>query len=179
MRVLPAACIAVLLIPALAAADSKNPGDYALRIHIFQRSETNFYRYRSEEEAKGQGRANLFENGEPHAVDFTFDCSQKLLSSFGAETYPAKWKKPGQELTVLLPVFGRTGKYFTCDLKTDVKDFAYYSHNGLRSEPVADFKAWMVKHHYDPEHGLDQPTAESAARTSAPPPAPPPPAVQP
>jgi hypothetical protein len=140
-------------------AESKNPADYPLRIHILGKNQTTFYHNRSAEEAKGEGRANLFENSEAHGVDFTFDCSEKLKASFGFETYPAKWKKPRQELTVLLPVFGKSNAFFTCNLKTDVKDFAYATRNGrMTSEPVADFKKWMIKHDYDPEHGKNTPT---------------------
>ncbi len=61
-----------------------------MRLPIFNRSETNFYHNRLEEEAKGGGRANLCENSEPHGVDFSFECEQKLRSSVGYETYPAK-----------------------------------------------------------------------------------------
>ncbi len=178
MRLLPTAALCFLLVPPALAGESKNPADYPLRIHIFNRSETTFYHHRQEEEAKGEGRANLFENGEPHGVDFSFECSEKLKSSFGYETYAAKWKKPRQTLVVLLPVFGKTGSYFTCDLKTDVKDFAYMSHNGnMQSEPVAEFKAWMAKHDYDPEHGKNTPTHLSAPPATQPasnPAAPPP-----
>ncbi len=147
-------CIALLFAPVPFHAESKNPGDYPLRLHIFARSETNFYHNRLEDEAKGDGRANLFANGEVHALDFNFDCGEKVKSSFGYETYPAKWKKPNQELVVLMPVFGKTGSYFTCNFKTDVKDYAYTMHDGrMSSEPIADYEAWMAKHNYDPEHG--------------------------
>ena len=151
------ACL--LFPPAVALAESKNPADYPLRVHIFSRSETTFYHDRLAEESKGEGRANLFANGDVRGLDFSFECSEKLKSSFGYETYPAKWKKPDQELVVLLPVFGKTGSYFTCNLKTAVKDFAYRSHDGrMGSESTAEFKAWMRKHDYDPEHGKDVPT---------------------
>ena len=147
-----------LLTPIVLHAESKNPADYPLRIHILGKNQTTFYHNRYAEEAKGEGRADLFENSEARGVDFTFDCSEKLKASFGFETYPAKWKKPNQELTVLLPVFGKTGAYFTCNLKTDVKDFAYAMRNGqMISEPVADYKKWMIKHDYDPEHGKNTP----------------------
>ena len=135
-RVAKLLCIS-LLTPIALHAESKNAADYPLRLHVLGRNETTFYHNRYAEEAKGEGRANLFENSDAHGVDFTFDCSEKLRASFGYETYPAKWKKPGQELTVLLPVFGRANAYFTCNLKTDVKDFAYAAHDGkIRSEPV-------------------------------------------
>jgi hypothetical protein len=151
-------CLSVCLAATIVQAESKNPADYPLRVHIFGRSQTTFYHNRYAEEAKGDGRANLFENGEARGVDFSFDCSEKLRASFGYETYPAKWKKPGRELAVLMPVFGKSGSYFTCDFKTDVKDFAYASgNNGMQSEPVAEFKTWMVNHDYDPEHGKNMP----------------------
>ncbi len=158
MRFFRFIALLTILVSTLSFADSKDPADYPLRIHVFNRSQTTFYHNRLEDEAKGEGRANLFENGEPRGVDFSYECSEKVKPSFGFETYPAKWKKQGQELVVLMPVFGKAGKYFTCNFKTDLKDFAYMAHNGqLRSEPSADFKAWMQKHDYDPEHGKNEP----------------------
>lgn len=158
MRRVLALCVWLLLAAPTLHADSKDPADYPLRIHIFTRSETNFYRREYVDESKGEGRANVFENGTPHGVDFSFECSDKLKSSFGYETYRARWKKPGKELTVLLPVFGKTGDYFTCTLKTDVKDFAYRERDGkLGEQAVEEYKTWMLQHDYDPEHGRDLP----------------------
>jgi hypothetical protein len=158
-----------LLTPIVLHAESKNPADYPLRIHVFGRNETTFYHNRYAEEAKGEGRANIFENGEARGVDFTFDCSEKLKASFGYDTYPARWKKPGQELVVLLPVFGKTNAFFTCNFKTDVKDFAYLRHNDkMTSEPVAEYKKWMAKHDYDPEHGKNAPTKPQQGEEPAP-----------
>ena len=165
---------ALLVTPSLAPlahAESKNPADYPLRVHVFRRSETTFYTHRQTDEAKGEGRANLFENGEPKGIDFQFECPEKMETSSGYETYPARWKKPNEELVVLLPEFGKPNKYFTCDFKIQKKDFAYYSHNGtLSTEPTANFKSWMAKHDYDPEHGKDVPTP-SGPSPDAPPPA--------
>lgn len=158
-RTAAALCAFALLASTSLSAESRNPAEYPLRVHIFNRTETNFYQHRQLDEAKGQGRANLFANGEVHAVDFNFECEQNLRPSLGFETYPAKWKKQGKELVVLLPVFGKAGAFFTCNLQTDPKDFAYASRKGQVSpEPAADFKAWMTKHNYDPEHGKNQPT---------------------
>lgn len=159
MRLRPSLLTALCLLPIALHAESKNPADYPLRVHIFNRSETNFHHNRMLDESKGEGRANLFANGDVHALDFNFECSAKLKPSFGYETYPAKWKKPGEELVILLPVFGKTGNYFTCNFKTDVKDFAYLQHDGIMSsETPAQFKTWMIKHDYDPEHGKNIPT---------------------
>jgi hypothetical protein len=161
-RTFPILLCAALVISATAVhADDKNPADYPLRLHIFNREEATHYHRGIEDFSQGTGRANLFANGEVHAVDFHFDCGQKIERSIGFETYMAKWRKPGQKLTVLFPVFGQSGKYFTCDLDTDVKpDVAYFTHNGsINTEPIVAFKAWMQKHNYDPEHGKNAPTS--------------------
>ena len=177
-----------------ALADSKNPADYPLRLHIFGRSQTEFYysRMRSLDETQGDGRANLYENGEARGLDFNYQCSYKVRASFGYETYPARWKKQGKTLVVLLPVFGQSGKFFTCDFNADMKDFAYaQGKNGLHSEPVAEFKLWMQRHDYDPEHGKEVPVrgngngdrspmpAPEGSGEAGPPPPPPPPAGSP
>ena len=178
-----------------ALADSKNPADYPLRLHIFGRSQTEFYysRMRSLDETQGDGRANLYENGEARGLDFNYQCSYKVRASFGYETYPARWKKQGKTLVVLLPVFGQSGKFFTCDFNADMKDFAYaQGKNGLHSEPVAEFKLWMQRHDYDPEHGKEvpvrgngngdrspMPAPEGSGEAGPPPPPPPPPAGAP
>jgi hypothetical protein len=175
-RLLQFSAVFFLLFSAIATnADSKNIADYTLRIRVFSKDSTTFYHYRVEEESKGEGRGDLFEGADVHGVDFNFDCDQKFKASFGYETYPAKWKKPGQVLTVLLPVFGKSNTFFTCNFNTDVKDFAYVRHNGrLSSEPEARYQAWMAKHDYDPVHGMQSPTSLSAADAEEPADAPPP-----
>ena len=166
------------------SAESKNLADYPLRLHIFGRSQTSFYysRARSLDETQGDGRANLYENSEARGLDFNYQCSYKVRASFGYETYPARWKKQGKTLVVLMPIFGQSGKFFTCDFNADMKDFAYAEgKNGLRSEPVAQFKLWMQRHDYDPEHGKDVPVRGGGEQGPMPPPegsgeaAPPPP----
>ena len=106
-RLLPILLLASMVGTAM--AESHNPADYPLRVHIFRRSETTFYHNRQTEEAKGEGRANLFEGGEPKGIDFQFECETRLQTSSGYETFPAKWKKPGQELVILQPQFGKSG----------------------------------------------------------------------
>jgi hypothetical protein len=54
---------------------------------------------------------------------------------------------------------GKPGAMHPCELKVTMKDFAYYRRSGsLYTEPAGIFKQWMEKHHYDPEHGKNQPT---------------------
>lgn len=165
-------CASLGLCVPVVHAESHNPADYPLRIHIYRRSETTFYSHRETDEAKGEGRGNLFEGGQPKGVDFQFDCDQRMVTSSGFETFPAKWKKPGQELVILQPQFGKAG-YDTCRLKVLVKDFAYVSHNGvLSTEPQDVFRQWMTKHQYDPESGKNTPVqvgAPAGAPANAPP----------
>lgn len=154
-------------------AESHNPADYPLRIHIYRRNETTFYHNRQAEEAKGEGRANLFEGGVPKGIDFQFECDTKLQTSSGFETFPAKWKKPGQELVILQPQYGKNG-YDTCRVKVMVKDFVYVIHSGnLTTEPAEVFKQWMIRHDYDPEHGKNTPIQTTPAPASPPGAAPP------
>ncbi len=162
-RTLAFALLAMAAAPVV-LAESHNPADYPLRIHIYRRAETTFYHNRQTEEAKGEGRANLFEGGEPKGVDFQFECDTKLQTSSGFETFPAKWKKPGQELVILQPQFGKSG-FDTCHLKVMVKDFVYVARNGnLTTEPANLFKQWMTRHEYDPEHGKNMPVATGPAQ---------------
>ena len=152
----------------IGAAQSKKLDEYPLRVHIFRRAETTFYHMRVAEQAKGEGRANLFENSQARGMDFQFNCANQLQTSSGYETFPAKWKKPNQELEVLMPEFGKPDKYDKCKLQVQMKDFAYVQHNGvLGVEPSERFKEWMVKHDYDPERGKNTPTLSPASGQSA------------
>ena len=140
-------------------AESKDPADYPLRIHVISHNEATHYHNGVAESSAGEGRANLFENSEASGVDFAFNCLPAPRASSGFETFPARWKKPNRELVVLLPEIGKANHYSTCNFKVEMKDFAYYrTQNGLLStEPKAAFKDWMTQHSYDPEHGKDVP----------------------
>ena len=173
-RLLQFCAVFFLLLSATGTnADSKNIADYTLRIRVFSKDSTTFYSSRIVEESKGEGRGDIFEGVDVHGVDFNFACDEKFKASFEYETYPAKWKKPGQVLTVLLPVFGKSNTYFTCNFSTDVKDFVYIRQNGrMGSEPEARYKVWMAKHDYDPVHGKESPTKLDAEDPEAAPDAP-------
>lgn len=154
------------ILSSVALAGGRNLADYPLRVHIFQFNGFSHY-YRagggassSLNDVDGEGRANLYENGQPRGVDFSYHCTERLMVSPGFETYPARWKKAGRELEILMPVLGgKPGEMNSCELKVAVKaDSAYIRHNGLLSEePASVFKEWMVKHEYDPEHGQNEP----------------------
>ena len=151
---------ACLLLTAAAWAGRSNAADYPLRVHIYEFSAHSHYYDRSLQQVDGEGRANLFENGQPKGFDFSYQCGTRILASDGYETYMARWKKPGRELEILLPVMGgKPGEMNACDLKVGLKeDTVYHRHNGLLSEePAAKYKEWMDKHQYDPEHGKNEP----------------------
>ncbi|MGB7266013.1 MAG: hypothetical protein WBC92_10910 [Terracidiphilus sp.] len=153
------------LLSTIAHAGSRNPAGYPLRVHIFQFNGYSHY-YRpgggvssSLDEVDGEGRANLYENGQPRGFDFSYACSERLMVSPGFETYLARWKKANREVEILLPVMGgKPGEMNSCDLKVMMKDTVYVRNNGLVGEaPAAKFKDWMDKHQYDPEHGKNEP----------------------
>jgi hypothetical protein len=154
----------LLLSTSMLNGESKKAADYPIRIRIYSKDSTNFYYGRVMEESKGEGRGNIFEGDDLHGVDFSYSCAEKLKANFGYQTYPAKWKKQDKVLTVLLPVFGKTNTFYTCDLSTDIKDYVYVRQKGiLTSEPAEKFKGWMIKHDYDPVHGKNDPMSLSAA----------------
>lgn len=161
-----------LLLSTAALAGGHNAADYPLRVHIFNFNSHSHYYERSVEYVDGEGRANLYENGEPRGFDFSYRCGERLRGSAGFETYMARWKKPGRALEILEPRFGNPGAMDSCELKVDMKDTVYYRHNGgLDEEPAAVFKKWMDKHQYDPEHGKNEPVAPVPEAGSAPAPA--------
>jgi hypothetical protein len=159
-----------VLLSTVVLAGGRNLAEYPLRVHVYQFNGYSHYSYRVVDYVDGEGRANLFENGEPRGFDFKYRCGQRLRGSAGYETYPAKWKKPGKELEVLLPQFGKPDSFDSCDLVVLMKsDTVYRRSNGLLGEAsAAKYKEWMGQHQYDPEHGKNEPVAMGAAGASAP-----------
>ncbi|MFY9853918.1 MAG: hypothetical protein WAK26_08595 [Terracidiphilus sp.] len=150
--------LAVCIVLSTAVLAARNLADYPLRVHIYSHDSVSHYwgpgGARSLDGVDGEGRGNLFENGEPRGFDFRYYCGNRLMNSMGYETYPARWKKPGKEMQILLPADGGA-----CDFKVDVKpDVVYHRRNGyLEEQPAAKYKEWMIRHQYDPEHGMNLP----------------------
>jgi hypothetical protein len=158
-----------LLLSTTALASGRTAADYPLRVHIFEHNGHSHYYHQSLDSVDGEGRANLYENGLPHAFDFSYHCGDRLVNSMGYETYFARWKKPGKVLEILLPVMGKPGAGEACDLEVILKDAAYYKHNGLlNEEPIQVFKEWMDKRQYDPEHGMNEPLPVASGAAGAP-----------
>jgi hypothetical protein len=161
------------LFSGAAFAGGHSAADYTLRVHIFVHNSHSHYYHQALESVDGEGRANLYENGEPRGFDYSYRCGERIRNSPGYETYLARWKKHDQTLEILLPKMGKPGAMEACELKVEMKDFAYYRHDGnVDTEPTTAFKQWMEKHQYDPEHGKNEPTGappEPAATETNPP----------
>src|ERR1700689_5353460 len=126
-------CLTALAACALlsTAALGRNPADYPLRVHIYEHNAHSHYYHQVLDWVDGEGRANLFENGAPLAFDYSYRCTERLRNSPGFETYLAKWKKKDQTLEILLPKLGNPSATVSCDLKVEMKDFAYYRHGNV------------------------------------------------
>jgi hypothetical protein len=160
-----------LLFSTAALAGGYKLADYPLRVHIYSHNSHSHYYSptRSLDVVDGEGRANLFENGAPLGFEFSYRCGERLRNSDGFETYMARWKKPGRTLEILLPVLGKPNAADSCELKVEMKDgIAYRRHNGqMIEEPAAEFKEWMEKHQYDPEHGKNVPVMAAPKATGS------------
>lgn len=130
--------IGYLCIP-LRLEAKRELADYPLRLRILGSNwNHNGYGYHA------FGRANLFDDhGTPRAVEFTYDCADHLMASSGTESYPAKWKKPGQTLEVIFGQIGdKPNSFHSCEFKVAEKNFVFFRHNGeVGTESVQDFIA--------------------------------------
>jgi hypothetical protein len=147
--------------PVDVAASSLDPASFPLRVHIFSHTGVSHYNTTSQtalQVVEGEGRANLFENSQPRAFDFSYSCAARLLDSIGYETYLARWKTPGRELEIMQPATDKT-----CVLLAAVKEnIAYTGDNDhIEEESSAQFKQWMDANQYDPEHGKEIPAKPS------------------
>ncbi len=163
------------------SAGKFSASDFPLRVLIVFRNGVRHYHgmgggISSLEEVDGLGGADLFENGQPIGFDFNYNCAQPIIPTMGFETLMARWKKPGRVLQIVMPVMGKPGEMNSCDLNVNLKqDAVYIRRNGsVTEEPVAEFKEWMLKHQYDPEHGKNMPMSDTSARPASSQPAAPP-----
>jgi hypothetical protein len=153
------AVVGCLAVSTLESAGGPDPARYPLRVHIFKfnkraaRDEAGKKSSDTPEYVEGMGGADLFENGEPQGFQFSYDCIEGLKESSGYGTFPARWKKRGKTLEILLPQTRKPENLETCDLQVEMRPgLAFYWKNGaLAEESAAVLKAWMVKHQYDPE----------------------------
>jgi hypothetical protein len=159
------AAFVFVALPVLAGKFS--PADFPLRVHVVARNGIRHYYHagagiNSLDQVDGLGQANLYENSQPRGFDFNYSCGQPITPQMGYDTFMARWKKQDRVLEILMPVMGgKPGEMNSCDLNVSLKqDTVYVRRNGeISEEPAAQFKEWMVKHQYDPEHGKDEPVS--------------------
>jgi hypothetical protein len=77
----------------------------------------------------GYGRANLL-TPDVKGFDYTFDCGDPFLTNRGDEFYGARWKKQDERLEIVEERIGSGGKTEKCELKVELKAFAYMRKNG-------------------------------------------------
>jgi hypothetical protein len=77
----------------------------------------------------GYGRGNVVA-ADVKGFDYTFDCGDPFMATKGEEFYSARWKKPDQKLELIEERIGSGGKTEKCELKVDMKPFAYKRVNG-------------------------------------------------
>jgi hypothetical protein len=143
--------------PTEVAASSLNPSDFPLRIHVFVHNGISHYatpQQSGPELVEGEGRANLYEAGQPRGLDFSYRCQSRLMDSMGYETYLARWKTRDKELEIMQPAVDKT-----CVINVAMKEKVAYTGENEKVQlvPAAEFKQWMAKNQYDPEHGKDLP----------------------
>jgi hypothetical protein len=138
---------------------------YPLRVHIMKitaqprNSRNGKHLSDSPDYVDGMGVGDLFENGQPQALQFSYSCIDGLKSSSGYGTFPARWKKKDKTLEILQPETGKPENLESCDLHTELMPGTafYWKSGSLSQEPATVLKAWMVKHQYDPEKDRNDP----------------------
>jgi hypothetical protein len=77
----------------------------------------------------GYGRGNVLDT-DVKGFDYTYDCGDPFLTTKGEEFYGARWKKQDEKLEIIEERIGSGGKTEKCELKVDMKTFAYKRQNG-------------------------------------------------
>jgi len=165
------------LLATAAQAKAPDPADYPLRVHILKNSSRSRHARESKSFGEGdyldgEGGADLFENGQPVGFEFSYACIDPLRASGAYAAYPARWKKRDKTLEILIPQPGKPWNMDTCELQTHMRPGLAYSWNdqdeAVVEESAAVFRAWMVKHKYDPEKDMDDPLEDPPAPAGAP-----------
>ena len=119
--------------------------DYPLRFHVISAS-----RFYDRNGTQGAGTANLVES-DIRGADFTYHCSPGFLAStVVTEAYQARWRKPDQELELLLARPG-TDKADRCKVKVTIQ-----------SAPFPDYpRTVQSAQHFRPPSSIEAPTVNS------------------
>jgi hypothetical protein len=155
-----------------ARAGNHNPSDYPLRVQVLMfRGQSHFFAGSAMAWDEGEGRGNLYENGEPGAMDFKVKCQDRMRVSNGFGTFMARWKKLKENLEILIPDREKPQSTWTCELKVEMKAGIVYvaEPKGLATVSSAAYKQWMQRAQFDPEHGKNVPVGVATSdRKTAP-----------
>jgi hypothetical protein len=122
-----------LLTSAAGASASINLDNYPLRVQIFKEhvGSEGFIDWGGYYPTgyHGYGEANVRDGNQVNAMKFVFECSDHFTSTDSDEAYPARWKKPGQEIELVALIVGTTNMH-KCVMKTTLKDTVYVPIDG-------------------------------------------------
>ena len=132
---------ATLLVfaPTLHSAD-KNAADYPIKFVILDTHTDTNLRWAN---THGAGRGRINDGGQVSGVEFQYECDERLRVAYGGEFLAAKWKKPGEEITVISQDMG-SDHMSTCDVKVSVHDFVYFNKNGHVA--TMSQQQWAARH---------------------------------
>jgi hypothetical protein len=170
------AIVGCLAFAAGARAAGPDPSNYPLRVHVLkftsQSPQPKNKTTTSDDPnyTDGMGIADLFENGQPQGFEFNYSCTEPMKASSGYGTYPARWKRRGKILEILLPRAGKPWELQTCDLNAELINGMVFcwKNSKVAEESAAMLMDWMVKHQYDPENGKDEPVILAGESTDGP-----------
>lgn len=132
-------------LPAASALASPDLSQYPLRVQVFRDHASNHYWDGMYDYSHGHGKANLIDGTLTNAMVYEFRCDGHPTSSEADETYPARWKKPGTEIELLM---GRVGsEHITkCSLAVTLKPYVYHVRDGsLITMTQEEWAAWQAR----------------------------------
>ncbi|WP_142988152.1 hypothetical protein [Granulicella rosea] len=118
--------LAALGLSRPAAAAPRDLTQYPLQVHILSDS----WGGGVHRGYHGHGKGNVVEGSEIHGMEYQFHCVNRFFTSDADEDYPARWKKPGLKLEIVMGVIGSETKTRTCDLEVALKEKVYVKDHG-------------------------------------------------
>ena len=129
------------------ASGEQNPADYPMKLSVLdQPSISSHSMIAGVFTYTGSGHANLQDGDAMNGVEYSYDCSFRVIPSTPEAPYPAKWLKPQTKLKILAAIIGQPGKFTDCEVKATVVDGVYVRQSGqvvLISK--AEYASWKAE----------------------------------
>lgn len=145
MRAICIFVASLVLISGLAWCEH-NPADYPLTISILDQPFFTTHYFSGVYTYAASGHANMEDGNALAAVDYSYECSIRLVPNPPTTPYIAKWSKPNQKIRmkVLASVIGEPNKFTECEVKTTVRDGVYVRQAGqVVLIPTAEYEGWQ------------------------------------